>query len=66
VENIYLCGLARDFCVLYSGRDAAAAGFRTFVLWDLTRPVDPSSDAEVRQELLEHQVTIIDVARLYV
>lgn len=51
VEEVVLCGLARDYCVKWSAEDAAAAGFRTTVLWELTRPVDPASDARVRAEL---------------
>ena len=51
VEHVFLCGLARDFCVKWSAEDAAAAGFRTTVLWELTRPVDPGSDARVRADL---------------
>lgn len=51
VGVVDLCGLARDFCVKWSAQDAAAAGFRTTVLWDLTRPVDPASDPGVRRDL---------------
>jgi nicotinamidase/pyrazinamidase len=60
VEQVVLCGLARDFCVKWSAEDAAAAGFQSTVLWDLTRPVDPSSDARVRAELERAGVTIVD------
>ena len=58
VEAVWIAGLARDFCVLWSAEDAADAGFEAHVLWDLTRPVDPSSDAAVRQRLAEHGVAI--------
>ena len=51
VEEVFLCGLARDYCVKWSAEDSAAAGFRTTVLWELTRPVDPASDARVRADL---------------
>jgi nicotinamidase/pyrazinamidase len=51
VERVFLCGLARDYCVKWSAEDAAAAGLRTTVLWDLTRPVDPGSDDVVRADL---------------
>jgi nicotinamidase/pyrazinamidase len=37
--------------VKWSAEDAAAAGFHTTVLWELTRPVDPASDAAVRRDL---------------
>lgn len=58
VTDVVLCGLARDFCVKWSAEDAAEAGFRTAVLWNLTRPVDPESDARVREEITAAGVTI--------
>jgi nicotinamidase/pyrazinamidase len=60
VEEVLVCGLARDFCVKWSAEDAAAAGFRTTVLWDLTRPVVPASDAEVRADLERAGVRVAD------
>jgi nicotinamidase/pyrazinamidase len=51
ITDVHLCGLARDYCVKWSAEDAAAAGFRVSVLWDLTRPVDARSDTAVRQDL---------------
>jgi nicotinamidase/pyrazinamidase len=51
MTHVLVCGLARDYCVKWTAEDAAAAGFRTRVLWDLTRPVDPKSDQRVREEL---------------
>jgi nicotinamidase/pyrazinamidase len=62
--EVYLCGLARDYCVKWSAEDAADHGFRTTVLWDLTRPVDPSSDATVREALLARGVRIIGAGAL--
>jgi len=37
-----------------------SAGFRAVVLWDLTRPVDPTSDARVREDLEDAGVEIVD------
>ncbi len=59
VERIFICGLARDFCVKWSAEDASQAGFRVAVLWDLTRPVNPSSDEAVRRELSARKVEIV-------
>jgi nicotinamidase/pyrazinamidase len=59
VRTVYICGLARDFCVKWSAEDASAAGFRTKVYWDLTRPVDYSSDDQVRSDLVGWGVEII-------
>jgi nicotinamidase/pyrazinamidase len=60
VEDVWLCGLARDFCVKWSGEDAADDGFRVHVLWDLTRPVDPASDGAVEAALRERGVEILE------
>lgn len=60
LDTVFIVGLARDVCVKYSAIDAAAAGFDTYVLWDLTRPVDPGSDNDVRDELLKQRVKIIE------
>ncbi|MGY1410802.1 MULTISPECIES: nicotinamidase [unclassified Luteimonas] len=51
IAEVHLCGLARDYCVLWSAQDAVAAGLRACVLWNLTRPVTPDSDAPTRAAL---------------
>ncbi|WP_201312730.1 bifunctional nicotinamidase/pyrazinamidase [Dyella sp. EPa41] len=48
VDEIYLCGLARDVCVLWTAQDAVDLGYRTHVVWDLTRPVTPDTDIATR------------------
>ncbi len=64
VETVVLCGLARDYCVRWSAEDAVDAGFSTYVVWDLTRPVDPASDDEVRRALEQRGVHVIRSAQL--
>lgn len=59
VREVFICGLARDFCIAWSAEDAAAAGFRARVIWDLTRPVDASTDDTVRAELLRSGVEVV-------
>lgn len=51
VEDVYVCGLARDVCVKWTAEDAIAEGFRTVFLWNLTRAVRPEDDARVRADL---------------
>jgi len=58
--DVFVCGLARDVCVKWTAEDAARAGVRTRVLWDLTRAVDPATDEAVRGELTELGAEIID------
>ena len=64
VNSVYVCGLARDFCVRATAIDGARAGFRVFVVDDLTRAVDPASRARVDRELGEAGVKLIDSAEL--
>ncbi len=59
VTEVFLCGLARDYCCKWSAEDAVASDFRVFVIWDCTRPVDPSSDPGVRSELVNLGVGIL-------
>jgi len=46
VKRVFVCGLARDFCVRASAVDAASEGFEAVVLDDLTRAVFPDRRAE--------------------
>jgi nicotinamidase/pyrazinamidase len=64
VRDVYLCGLARDYCVKWSAEDAAADGFRVHVIWDLTEPVDPASNDAVRSGLQDRGVNIITMDQL--
>lgn len=43
VTDVYLCGLATDYCVLWSARDAVSLGFRTHVIADACRGVELKS-----------------------
>jgi nicotinamidase/pyrazinamidase len=45
VARVFVCGLARDFCVRASAVDAAAEGFEVVLLDDLTRAVFPAQAA---------------------
>lgn len=60
VEELYVCGLARDVCVLWTAQDALALGFRAHMLWDLTRPVTPAGDAATRAALQAAGIGIAD------
>lgn len=64
IARVFLCGLARDFCVRWTAQDAADAGFETHVIWNLTRSVDPSRDEDLRSALEDRGVRIIDSSDL--
>jgi nicotinamidase/pyrazinamidase len=53
-ERVTLCGLATDFCVLYSALDAARAGFAVTVVGDACRAIDRAGSlAQARQALAD-------------
>jgi nicotinamidase/pyrazinamidase len=60
VREVFICGLARDFCVRWSAEDAVKDGFRVSVIWDLCRSIDPSNDERLRRHLIKRGVMIID------
>jgi nicotinamidase/pyrazinamidase len=60
VDEVYVAGLARDVCVLWTVQDAVAAGFRAHLLWDLTRPVTPDTDAATRATLKAAGIGIVE------
>jgi nicotinamidase/pyrazinamidase len=57
--ELFVCGLARDYCVKWTAEDGIGEGFRMLVIWDLTRPIDPSSDQRAREELSAKGAEII-------
>ncbi len=58
VDEVAVCGLAREVCVLWTAQDALALGFRVRMLWDLTRPVTPASDAATRAAMLASGIVL--------
>jgi nicotinamidase/pyrazinamidase len=58
VDELYLCGLARDVCVLWTAQDAIDLGYRTHVLWDLTRPVSADVDADLATRFRYEQMGV--------
>jgi nicotinamidase/pyrazinamidase len=64
VDEVVVCGLARDVCVMWTAQDAQALGFRASVLWDLSRPVTLASDDATRASLLAQGIAIVDSASL--
>ena len=40
VMTVFVCGLATDFCVAWTAQDAAAAGFKTYLIEDASRAID--------------------------
>ena len=59
ITDVYVVGLAADYCVRYTALDSAKEGFKTWVIPEGTRPVDPSSLSEVYKEYETAGITLV-------
>lgn len=65
-DEVYLCGLATDFCVYYSAMDARAFGFNTKVIIDACRGIDMPAGtvSRVLDEMRKAGIHIIESGSL--
>ncbi|KAK8136792.1 isochorismatase [Apiospora sp. TS-2023a] len=59
ITDVYVVGLAADYCVRSCAEDAAKEGFRSFIVEEGTRPVDKAEWARCRTELEKLGVSIV-------
>jgi nicotinamidase/pyrazinamidase len=61
VEEIYICGLATDYCVRWTALDAVRLGLRSWVIEDACRGVElrPGDVAAAWQEMIQAGVHLI-------
>ena len=64
VSAVYVAGLAADYCVYFSAKDAQAAGFETFFVEDATRAIDAAGWAAARADLLRLGVRVVGSAEV--
>jgi nicotinamidase-related amidase len=64
VTDVFVVGLAGDYCVKYTAMDAVKAGFSATLLEDVQRCVDPSSWEGVKKELKAAKVQVGSMADL--
>ncbi|WBL22488.1 bifunctional nicotinamidase/pyrazinamidase [Zunongwangia sp. HRR-M8] len=51
VTELYFAGLAGDFCVAFSVKDALAEGFKSFLIEDATRAIDAEGFKKAKAEI---------------
>ena len=59
IDEVFICGLALDYCVKATALDACIRSFDTHLLSDLTAPVNPDNTQTVIDELTENGVTVV-------
>ena len=52
IKQIYLCGLAFDYCIFYSALDGINLGFDVFVFQDLTKAIDLNNSKEIAKKTM--------------
>ncbi|MGS2762523.1 bifunctional nicotinamidase/pyrazinamidase [Sinomicrobium sp. M5D2P9] len=64
VKEVYVCGLAADYCVYYTAKDACSEGFRTHYITDATRFIASDSYEKAISDLREIGVHLISSGEL--
>lgn len=59
ITDIYIVGLAYDFCVKHTALDAVEFGYKTFVIEDATKSATESAEGACQKELEECGVVMI-------
>lgn len=65
VRKVFVCGLAADYCVAFTAKDAIRENFDTFVLSDATRPIDAGGFARASDEIRRMGGNIVGSAQLH-
>ncbi|RLD16252.1 MAG: bifunctional nicotinamidase/pyrazinamidase [Caldiserica bacterium] len=56
INDVYICGLALDYCVYYTAMDSVKLGFNTYVILDATKGVDvPEGNIEKATSHMEKE-----------
>ena len=53
VDEVYVCGLAADYCVYYTAKDSIKEGFKTFYIEDATRWIDHAGFIAAKKDIIE-------------
>ncbi len=60
ITEVFVVGLAGEFCVNYTILDAAELGFKTYLIKDATRPLDEQNFEAAIKAMKEKGVTILE------
>lgn len=65
VHQVFVCGLAADYCVYYTAKDALKEDFKTFFIEDATRAIDSEGYALAKNDLITNGCSIIRSSNLH-
>lgn len=52
VKKVYVCGLAADYCVAYTAKDALKENFETYIIEDATRAIDAIGYSKTKDQII--------------
>jgi nicotinamidase/pyrazinamidase len=64
VQQVYVAGLAADYCVYFTAKDALAEGFETYLIEDATRPISPEGFEQAKTDLRQRGAHIVRSSEL--
>lgn len=64
IDEVYIVGLATDFCVKFTAFDSVYEGYKTFVITDAIKSVFPENEESVFSELSKKEITLIKSTEL--
>ncbi|KAF2265508.1 Isochorismatase hydrolase [Lojkania enalia] len=64
ITDVYVVGLAADYCVKFTALDSVKEGFKTWVVGEATKAVDTSALPEVHKEYEKVGVSVIGMGDL--
>lgn len=65
VSQLYFCGLAGDYCVSYSVKDALQEGFEAFLIEDATRAINDADFEKAKAEIKQLHGKIVSLKNLF-
>jgi nicotinamidase/pyrazinamidase len=60
ISEVYVAGLAADYCVYFTAEDALHEGFKTFFIEDATRAINTEGFEKAKKDLLNKGGYIVD------
>lgn len=64
VESVFLVGVALDYCVLYTAKDARRLGLKTFVVLDATASVASDTEEAAKREMTRLGISLVSSSQL--
>ena len=61
IGQVYVVGVAGDYCVKFTAIDASKSGFKVFVVDEAVRCVDPETWDDVKKDFDQHHVDIVEM-----